>query len=342
MLDISPGSAEVIVFENGAPAFIRAFPGDGSDEAAAREAAEFLSRPGSAVPGERLLLSGKAGPARQLVEKRFANVSALDVSDGGNRSAAILGLRKAVEQEGGNLLCFRSKSPPAGSDLNFGAVRKWVAAAAGLAVCLVLLPYAQAIVLKPLLARKLSALKAQSGKLAVIDEEMDFLQSFKQSQPPYLDALFLCAKAAPQGARFDSVTMNRRGELAMRGSMKTAAQVSEFRSKLIDSGFFSSVSVEDQSPTPDRQKVNVRIAAQWRSPEDRASLAVGPDAKEIEQAKHNKPPAGGAGNPKSAKTPATNSPPGGMAPSNAALAAGKTNSTPLPPAVKSSPEPTNK
>jgi hypothetical protein len=257
-------------------------------------------------------------------------------------------LKKAVEQEAGNLICFQSKSQAIANG-NSGAVRKWVAAAVGLAFCVVLLPYAQAIVLKPLLARKLSALNAQSGQLAVIDEERDFLQFLKQNQPPYLDVLFLCAKAAPQGARFDSVTMNRRGELAMRGSMRNADQVSEFRSKLIESGFFSSVSVEDQSPTPDRQKLNVRIAAQWRSFEERAALAVGPDAKEIEQAKHDKP--SGAGNPKSAKAPATNSAAGSNAPAGASQSAGRTNTSVPPPtsnapaalpASKASPESTNK
>ena len=40
--------------------------------------------------------------------------------------------------------------------------------------------------------------------------------------------------------------------------------VMDFRSKLIDSGFFSTISVEEQTPTPDRQKVNFRMSAQWK------------------------------------------------------------------------------
>jgi hypothetical protein len=68
--------------------------------------------------------------------------------------------------------------------------------------------------------------------------------------------------------------------------MKDGQQVVAFRSKLIDSGFFSSVAVEEQTPTPDRQKVAVRIAAQWKTANDRQSLSIGPTAEEIEKAKN--------------------------------------------------------
>jgi hypothetical protein len=46
-------------------------------------------------------------------------------------------------------------------------------------------------------------------------------------------------------------------------------------------------------PTPDRQKVNVRISAQWKPATARNGLAIGPTPEEIERAKTNKPAAGG-------------------------------------------------
>jgi hypothetical protein len=119
----------------------------------------------------------------------------------------------------------------------------------------------------------------------------------KQSQPPYLDALFVMAKSAPQGTRFDSLTMDRRGEISMHGVMQNGAQVTDFRAKLIASGFFSNVSVEEQSPTPDRQRVNLRMIAQWKPAAARNSLAFGPTASEIEQAKTNRDATGGGGFP---------------------------------------------
>jgi hypothetical protein len=294
VLDVSPGTAEAILFEAGIPTAIRAFLRDGAEEGLPPEAEDFLSRSLTRLGNPRLFLSGQINPARGRLSGRFAEVTPLEVTAGGGRSAAVLGLKKAFEQEDGNLLTFQSRQTQARAALEPGVIRKWAIVAAALALSLLLLPFGEAIVLKPLLARKYVALKADTGKLAAIDEELNFLQFLKQNQPPYLDALYICAKSAPQGARFDSTTMNRRGEVSLRGSMRTADQVSEFRSKLIASGFFSSVSVEDQSPSPDRQKVNVRISAQWRPVNERQALKLGPSAQEIEQARTNKDAQAGA------------------------------------------------
>jgi hypothetical protein len=119
----------------------------------------------------------------------------------------------------------------------------------------------------------------------LIDRELGFLDTLKSNQPPYLDALFILAKSAPQGSKMDSLTMNRRGEVSLRGSMRDSSQVIDFRSKLVASGFFANVTVEEQTPTPDRQKVTLRISALWKPAAERAQLAIGPTADEIEKAK---------------------------------------------------------
>jgi hypothetical protein len=73
----------------------------------------------------------------------------------------------------------------------------------------------------------------------------------------------------------------------LHGSMPNFQQLADFRAKLIESGFFSVVTVEEQTPSPDRQKVNVRISAQWAPADARAGLSIGPSAEEIEKAKNN-------------------------------------------------------
>ena len=67
--------------------------------------------------------------------------------------------------------------------------------------------------------------------------------------------------------------------------MQNGDQVAEFRSKLIASGGFEEVSVEEQTPTPDRQKVNVRFTATTKPAAELATLPIGPTAEEIEKAK---------------------------------------------------------
>jgi hypothetical protein len=88
--------------------------------------------------------------------------------------------------------------------------------------------------------------------------------------------------------------MNRRGEVSLRGSLRDGQQVTDFRAKLMDTGFFERVSVEEQVPTPDRQKVNIRITAQWKTIDKRIGLAIGPTHDEIEKAKTNTLARGGS------------------------------------------------
>ena len=201
-------------------------------------------------------------------------------------STAILGLKKSVENSPAcPLLLLQTEETKSGIDFTQPALRKWAAIAALFLLGCILLPYLEALVLKPHLSRKLSAAKASVGKLSVIDRELNFLQYFKANQPPYLDALYLMANAASGGTRFDSLSMNRRGEVSLRGNMRNSEEVGQFRSKLISSGFFSSVVVEEQTPTPDRQKVIVRLTAQWKPTGSRENLKIGPSPAEMEKIK---------------------------------------------------------
>ncbi len=218
----------------------------------------------------------------------------LKTNVGPGRSTAILGLKKSIESGEPKLIFFESQAPVEKRKLSSPAPKKWAVIATALLIGLVLLPYAEALLLRPLLAKKLTSLKKDQGRLAIIDQELGFLQQLKQSQPPYLDSLYLFAKSAPSGAKIESLTMNRKGDVSLRGTLRNADQVAEFRNKLIASGFFSSVTVEDQSPTPDKQKLNVRISAQWKPANVLQTLKIGPTAEEIEKAKNKKdvPPMG--------------------------------------------------
>ena len=251
--------------------------------------------------GQKLYLSGRSVQPKDFaprLARRLGNglqCELLDLAPGDGRSAAVLGLRAATALgKKSPLVTLQSKPTNGSAALARPAPWKWAALALGLAIFSLTLPYLEAPLLKWHLSRRLQAIQADRGRLVAIDRDLDFLRNLKQNQPPYLDALFLLAKAAPPGSKFDSLSMNRRGDLALRGSMKDGQQVVGFRSKLIDSGFFASVAVEEQTPTPDRQKVAVRITAQWKPANDRQSLSLGPTAEEIEKAKNRPkdPPAG--------------------------------------------------
>jgi hypothetical protein len=300
MLDIGSNQSELTIFDNGVPASARII------SSSADTAAKAL---GPDWSGKKLFLTGASDEiASQFASRLGIGVTCepVKIESGTGRSSALLGLKKIVEQNGGSLpltLQVKVKQISGSFNLSEPDVKKWAVRAAVLLCALLLLPYAEALLLKPFLARKLTTLKSEKGRLTTIDRELGFLQSLKQNQPPYLDTLFIFGKSTPQGARIDSLTMNRHGEISLRGSMRDATQVTDFRTKLIGSGFFANVAVEEQAPTPDRQKVNVRMTAQWKPADIRAGLSIGPTPAEVEKAKTNKlAQAGGA------------IPPGGMPP----------------------------
>ena len=258
-------------------------------QAALDSLARFVDGSGVA---RRIFVTAKSGLLTEIVTGLTARLGAgtpcepLPPPQGEGRSTAILGLKRAVEEDGGRPLLILQIKPSNGAPVQAPpAPWKWAAYAALLAMAALAFPVAEAILLKPRLSKRLSAIKADQARLGLIDRELGFLQFLKQNQPPYLDALYLLSKAASPGTRLESLSMNRRGDLSLRGSFRDNTQVAEFRSKLLESGFFSTVVVDDQTPTPDRQKVNVRISAQWKSPVERESLAIGPAAAELAKPK---------------------------------------------------------
>lgn len=251
--------------------------------------------------GPRLLLAGRSTGYKQLPQQLAQRLSGncacerLEGAAPSGGSAAILGLQSAARMNGGEPPLVLNLKEERIADLStrrgtgFFFIRwmagakallvdpvtaKWVRMAAFLAVAAVCFPFVEALSLKPLFARKLATLKAEKARLPIIDRELNFLQYLKQNQPPYIDAMTIIACSVGGATRFDSIAINRHGELSLKGNLKDANQVSDFRSKLIKSGYFSNVTVEEQTPSQDRQKVMVRMTAQIKPLAARATVSV--------------------------------------------------------------------
>jgi hypothetical protein len=300
MLDIGSSQSELTVFEKGVPTISRIiFWGSENMSRPADANLDALTKALKGNPAAtKIFISG--GKIPEDFTTRLATslgngwqCERIEAMDGKGRSAAISGLQKSVGQGRDPALLIRVKQAGGvATSLAQLDLKKWGTRAGLLVAALLLLPYAEALLLKPHLAKKVAAFKAEAVRLTVIDRELDFLRYLKSSQPPYLDALYIFSKSVPPGTRFDSLSLNSHGAVSLRGVFRDGQQVADFRSKLIDSGFFTNVTVEEQTPTPDRQKVNVRISAQEKPAAQLQSLAVGPTADEI--AKVGKPASPGA------------------------------------------------
>lgn len=302
VLELGAGQSELAGFEGEAAAFVRVLPPAAAGEAGMDALARAV---GATCRSPKLYIFGDVEAAAQLARRLSIGLACehVKLAAGPGISPAILGLQLCAEERGGLPLSL-SAQPAAGPKKSVQPVLiEWGVRAAILLAAVLLFPYLEAGLLTGSLSAKVDSFKGQSTALeSAVDHELGFLQYLKQNQPPFLESFYLIAKAAPQGIHIDSLSMNRRGDVALRGSMRNGDQVADFRSKLIGSGFFASVTVEEQTPTQDHQKVNVRMTAEWNPMAKLQALKIGPDPDSLN--KTNAPDSGGPG--------AGPVPPGGM------------------------------
>jgi len=277
LLDIGTTQSELTIFENALPAASRILFWDGRN-ASQPEAADLnalaqgikgIQGLEAGLNGTKLFVSGN-GIAREFTERLTQSLGngcqceRLEAGPVDSGSAALAGLAKFASPGAAPGLTIRLE--PGGS--NGSATRwaawdwkKWGARAGALVAAALILPYAEALLLTPHLQRTVAAFKTEAKRLEMIDRELDFLRNLKLSQPPYVDLLYVFSQSAPPGTRFDSLSLNSHGEVSLRAAFHDGQQVADFRNQLITSGFFTNVVVEEQAPTPDRQRVTVRMSA---------------------------------------------------------------------------------
>ena len=304
VLHLGRNESELISFENAVPSSIRILPWGEERLARASEnspdggsaSADWTALAASLQPkwlGRKLYVSGSRevadGFTPRLAEAIGGGVlvERLETVSGPGRSAAILGLKKSCEPGAKTSpLVLQMGSSRNGEVLARPTPWKWAAVAALLLLGLVSLRYAEAVFQTPRLIQRVTEIEAYRDRLPRVERELNFLQYLKTNQPPYVDTISTLASAAPSGVRLDSFSMSRRGDLSVRATMRESQQVVDLRSKLIESGFFSTVVVEEQTPTPDRQKMIVRLSAQLKPVNERKALPNDPAPA--------KPPAGKA------------------------------------------------
>ncbi len=289
LLDIGGGQCELTVFEKNVPAGSRIISTNETPELLAQAiksnltgtklfisgqkiSDDFASRLAASLGGgcqcERLEVrgGGVAQASRLSVSEQPARSASRDSQAGRlchyECSAAIAGLQKLAERGDGPPLPLRLE-PATGATASFADLdwKKWGARVGALVAAVLLLPYAEALLLKPHLEKKIAAFKTEAVRLKIIDRELDFLRDLKQSQPPYIEVLSAISKAAA-GTQFESLSFNSHGEVSLRCAFRDGQQVADFRNKLIASGFFTNVVVEEQTPTPNHRMVSVRMTAQ--------------------------------------------------------------------------------
>lgn len=171
-----------------------------------------------------------------------------------------------------------------------GLPLKWIALTAVLAMALVATRYLGPLMGTTRLQEELAAIEEQQDGLPAIAHELSFLQHIRENQPPYLAAMAVFSDAAPRGTKIEALSFDRRGEFSFRGQMSGSQQATDLRRKLIDSGMFSSVVLEEQSIIPKKKEVKVRFTARWNTdPKAKSEVLKRIDAKGEKKADDKKP-----------------------------------------------------
>ncbi len=265
--------------------------------------------------GGRLRLTGRLAGARLFRESLAGHLgSGVVVESGEHRGdrAVSDGLRrlqddtKAGAVSDGLWLATAVQEAP--TVLNQATPRKWALVAGLLLLGVLLMPYIEAMIFLPGLESKVAAVKARQDRLQTIDRQADFLRHLRSNQAPYMETLLVLGKTLPPGSKLESLNLNRKGEMALRVSTRQPQQAAEFRTQLTDSGFFSSVVIEEQSPTPDRQKVQIRISGQIKPANQRQGLAFLADPPSTNAPPGSAKPEGIPGRPKRGGPPPAGAP----------------------------------
>jgi Tfp pilus assembly PilM family ATPase len=208
-----------------------------------------------AVPGYVLLVGGGAGLPGLTTELSAALGGrtcrvAPDPEPGPGRSAVTLGLRElsagSSEDEPISFAC-----EAAGHDREARAVRRrlvpWMVLAGALLVAIVGTRYLPAVFGKQALARELATARERVAMLPETDRELRFLDELERRRLRVLEALTVTALAAPPGAALNEFSLNSRGVLSVKVTLKPS-EYNEFRARLIRSGWFSDVVLQRLQP----------------------------------------------------------------------------------------------
>lgn len=305
MLDIGRQQSEVIRFDHGIPETLRVLPWGGEnitralakqfgvtraeaentkvgprnsaaasasdakiDDAITGEVKAFAVLVAGAFSGQKMYLTGGGSRAKNLAPHLAETIGAecerIEFGEGEGHSATVEALERGRAKGLAPMVLSLDVSKN-GESATRPLHLQWLGLALLLGFASLTLRYGEAVIFKPRVSKRMSEMRAYGATLPRVERELSLLQYLKTNQPPYLDTIHAIAQAAAPGTRVDALSLNSRGDVAIRATMKDSQQVMDWRSKLIDSGAFAAVVVDEQTPSADRQKMQVRISARWRT-----------------------------------------------------------------------------
>ncbi|MDC0325317.1 hypothetical protein OAM01_01005 [bacterium] len=102
--------------------------------------------------------------------------------------------------------------------------------------------------------------REQKNFLPEIDRELSFLEHVQQKTIPYMDLVGLLAAKSVSGFQLESLEMSSDRRVQVRGSLPQNAHPEDLRAKLLESGWFEQVVLDEQTPDKNKRNVTVRVS----------------------------------------------------------------------------------
>jgi hypothetical protein len=287
VVEIGAQKSELVTLDESGPATLRVI-NLGADAGSSTDPLLDTLRNNGAV--QKIYVSGKS--AALWSQRISPGIPAEMLMVPAGQTAAVAGLRESLRRGEEPLLLCASREVAAVQ--RTPSQWRWAIAAAILGLIALGLRFAEPALRRAQLNKTISDLTAARAKLPKLDREVAFLQYIKTNQPPYIDLVAALASSAQPGTKFDAISISRRGDLSVRGTAQGAQAPGSLRAKMYESGYFSTVVLDEQTPGQNNQ-MSFHLTAQLRSEAERKL----PPPKPPEAAATNHSPAH--------KNPATNS-----------------------------------
>ena len=167
---------------------------------------------------------------------------------------------------------------------------RWVATVAALLLTSLLLRYVEPLIHKSSLETRIAEITRARAELPPIAEELDFLRFLEKSRPAYVNAVTVLADSLPRGTKFEALSLERNGGFSFRANMQNPQQAGELRKKLLESGLFTAVVLEEQTPAENNRKLSIRISARWTADPGTPSKTLDRIDEEAAKSDTNAPP----------------------------------------------------
>ena len=265
VLEVGSGTSELVTYDESGPATLRVV-GLGAEQNSADPLLNTLRSNGAV---EKIFVSGNEA---QIWSARIApNIPAESITTASGQSAAISGLREGLRRGVEPLLLHANRESVRVE--RAPAQWRWACAVCILLLISLALRYIDPMVRRARLSATIAKLEDRRAKLPKIDREAGFLNFIHTNQPNYLEVISALSGSVQPGLKLDSLTISKRGELSFRGTGQGAQAATTIRSKMIESGFFANVVIDEQTPGQNQQ-MTFRMTAQVRAEPDRRSAGA--------------------------------------------------------------------